>query len=73
MDVDSLTDREVAQFVGISINRIRRGNYSQKLYAQIQEAIGEINDKPLWFYNDTPMTTGNGKSGIMESWYLISS
>jgi len=58
MDVDSLTDREVAQFVGISINRIRRGNYSQKLYAQIQEAIGEINDKPLWFYNDTPMTTG---------------
>ena len=57
MDVDSITDREVAQHVGVSINRIRRGNYSQKLYTQIQEAIGEIHDKPLYFYNDSPMTT----------------
>ena len=50
MDVDSITDREVAQHAGVSINRIRRGNYSNKLYVQIQEAIGKINDKPLWFY-----------------------
>jgi Trp operon repressor len=28
MDVDSLTDREVAQHLGVSINRIRRGGYS---------------------------------------------
>jgi len=57
MDVDSITDREVAQHAGVSINRIRRGNYSNKLYAQIQEAIGQIHDKPLFFYGDTPMTT----------------
>jgi replicative DNA helicase len=57
MDVDSITDREVAQHVGVSINRIRRGNYSQKLYTQIQEAIGKIHEKPLYFYNDSPMTT----------------
>jgi len=58
MDIDSITDREVAQYAGVSINRIRRGNYSQKLYAQIQEAIGKINDNPLWMYTETPMTTG---------------
>ncbi len=57
MDVDSITDREVAQHAGVPINRIRRGNYSQKLYEQIQEAIAGINDKPMWFYGDTPMTT----------------
>ena len=57
MDVDSITDREVAQHAGVSINRIRRGNYNNKLYAQIQEAIGKIHDKPLYFYNDSPMTT----------------
>ena len=57
MDVDSITDREVAQHAGVSINRIRRGNYSNKLYTQIQEAIGKINDKPMWFYGETPMTT----------------
>jgi hypothetical protein len=43
-----ITDREVAQHAGVSINRIRRGNYNNKLYAQIQEAIG-IHDKPLYF------------------------
>jgi replicative DNA helicase len=43
--------------VANSINRIRRGNYNNKLYAQIQEAIGKIHDKPLYFYNDSPMTT----------------
>jgi replicative DNA helicase len=58
MDVDSITDREVAQYVGVPVNRIRRGNYSKKLYAQIQEAIGAINDKPVWMYTETPMTTG---------------
>ena len=57
MDVDSITDREVAQHAGVSINRIRRGNYSNKLYAQIQEAIGTINDKSVWMYTETPMTT----------------
>ena len=57
MDVDSITDREVAQHAGVSINRIRRGNYNNKLYAQIQEALGKIHDKPLYFYNDSPMTT----------------
>jgi len=49
MDVDSITDREVAQHVGVSINRIRRGNYSEKLYTQIQQAISGIHDKPLSF------------------------
>lgn len=57
MDVDSITDREVAQHVGVSINRIRRGNYSEKLYTQIQQAISGIHDKPLFFYGDVPMTT----------------
>jgi replicative DNA helicase len=57
MDVDSITDREVAQHVGVSINRIRRGNYSEKLYTQIQQAISGIHDKPLFFYGDLPMTT----------------
>ena len=57
MDENSLTDREVAQYVGVPINRIRRGNYSEKLYAQIQEAMDKINSKSMWFYNDPPMTT----------------
>jgi len=57
MDVDSLTDREVAQYVGVPINRIRRGNYSENLYTQIQQAISDIHDKSLFFYSDVPMTT----------------
>jgi replicative DNA helicase len=57
MDVDSVTDREVASHANVSINRIRRGNFSQKLYVQIQEAISDIHDKPLFFYGDIPMTT----------------
>jgi len=57
MDAESLGDRQVAQYCGVAINRIRWGGYDDKLYQNVSDAVGEIAESQIYIYDVTPMTT----------------
>ena len=57
MNLESISDREVAQNAGIPTNRIRLGRYDDETYAKIVEAVGEISSRKVYLYDETPMTT----------------
>jgi replicative DNA helicase len=57
MNSDSLSDREVAQYAGVSTNRIRLGAYDEELHAKILGAVGKILASKVFIYDDMPMTT----------------
>ena len=57
MNCDSLSDREVAQVIGVPTNRIRLGNYEPLMFTKIIEAVSEISERQVYLYDDTPMTT----------------
>jgi replicative DNA helicase len=57
MNADSISDREVAQSVGIPTNRIRLGNYDSVLFSNILNALGEISERKVYLYDEIPMTT----------------
>jgi len=57
MNSDSLSDREVAQYANVPINRIRLGAYDKELHTKILEAVGKIADTKIYMLDDIPMTT----------------
>lgn len=57
MGVESLSDRDVAGLTGMSIGDIRRGGYTEEKYADIVRSLGEISERNVNFYHDTPLTT----------------
>jgi replicative DNA helicase len=57
MNMDSISDREVAQYAGVPTNMIRVGNYTDEMYDKILQAIGEISAKKIYIYDEIPMTT----------------
>jgi len=57
MNMDSISDREVARSAGIPTNRVRMGMYDDELYGKIQGAIGAIAEKKIYIYDEIPMTT----------------
>lgn len=57
MNADAISDRDVAQRVGVPINRIRLGNYDTSLFDSIIEALGQIESSNVILYDETPMTT----------------
>jgi replicative DNA helicase len=57
MDNDSLSDREVAQAIGVPINTIRLGKYGDELGKKILDAVSVMSEKNVYIYDDLPMTT----------------
>jgi replicative DNA helicase len=57
MGVNSLGDKEVAGDVGIPVNRLRMGKYGDDLINQIMNVVGEINQIPVYTYDEPPITT----------------
>ena len=57
MDNNSLSDREVAQALGIPINVIRLGKYGDELEDKINTVLGDMSEKNVFIYDDIPMTT----------------
>ena len=57
MNMDSLSDREVAQSAGIPTTRIRLGKYTDEIYGKILDAIGKISERKIYLYDEIPMTT----------------
>ena len=57
MNMDSLSDREVAQSAGIPTTSIRLGKYTDEIYDKILDAIGEISERKVYLYDEIPMTT----------------
>ena len=57
MNIFGLSDREVAQDVGVSINRIRLGKYDDQMFDAIMDSVGKIKERNIWMYHQPPMTT----------------
>ncbi len=58
MGVDSVVDRIVAGKLGLPLADIRRGGYSEKLFADISgEPIQYLKDMNIYYFRDMPMTT----------------
>jgi replicative DNA helicase len=57
MNMDSLSDREVAQSAGIPTTSIRLGKYTDDIYDKILDAIGKISERKVYLYDEIPMTT----------------
>lgn len=63
MDVNSMSDREIAGVLGVSVNKIRRGSYDNNLYANITgQGLEAVRDKKLYFFEasrSNPFNTTN--------------
>lgn len=58
MNVDSLSDRDVASIVGKPISVIRLGGYDPDLYCDITgQALEYVRHQNVYYYQDIPMTT----------------
>jgi len=57
MDSNSISDREVAQSVGVPTNRIRLGAYDSILFSNILAALGDMSERKVYLYDEIPMTT----------------
>lgn len=58
MSVESISDRDVAGLIGEPIGAIRLGGYPDELYSKIVgQALGEISELKVYYYEDTPLTT----------------
>jgi replicative DNA helicase len=59
MTIDGITDRDIASTLGLTTNQIRRGGYDDDTYGRIiGEGLQPIADRKLYFYHESPMTTG---------------
>lgn len=57
MDNNSLSDREVAQALGVPVNVIRLGKYGEPLATNITDVVGKMSEKNVFIYDDLPLTT----------------
>uniref|UniRef100_A0A6H2A1E2 DNA 5'-3' helicase n=1 Tax=viral metagenome TaxID=1070528 RepID=A0A6H2A1E2_9ZZZZ len=58
MNVEGLTDRDVAGITQVRIDEIRRGGYKEETYLKILgEGLTEIQKRQIYYYDETPITT----------------
>lgn len=57
MNIDSLTDRDIASVVGIPTNQLRRGGWDDSTFDRIINALNVIHERNVYTLHEKPFTT----------------
>ncbi len=67
MNVEGLTDRDVAGITQLKIGEIRQGGYREEIYQKIMgEGLTEIKKRQVYYYDETPLTTSKIEQVAMQ-------
>lgn len=59
MNVEDVTDRDVAGELGIPLSTVRQGGYDSDTYCELLRAVEVVTNLNVYYYDKAPMTTAN--------------